>query len=40
MTTFDEFCAHYALDADDPDAQLQYEQYKAAYELLIQAVGT
>lgn len=39
MTSFDEFCNHYDLDADAPDSQLQFEQYQAAYQVLQLTVG-
>lgn len=39
MSTFDEFCLHYDLDADAPDSQLQFEQYREAYQTLMAAVG-
>lgn len=39
MSTFDEFCAHYDLDADAPDSQLQFQRYQEAYQTLIAVVG-
>ena len=40
MSTFDEFCAHYDLDADTPDSQLQFQQYREAYQILMAIVGS
>lgn len=39
MTSYDEFCLHYDLDADAPDSQEQYRQYQQAYQLLMATVG-
>jgi len=39
MNTFDEFCAHYDLDADNPDSQEQYRQYREAGDLMRRIVG-
>ena len=39
MSTFDEFCAHYDLDAEAPDSQLQFQQYQEAYQILMAVVG-
>lgn len=34
MTTFDEFCQHYNLEADNPDSREQYRQYREAGDLM------
>ena len=39
MSSYDEFCLHYDLDADAPDTQLQYQQYQEQYRLLMFVVG-
>ena len=39
MSSFDEFCNYYDLDADAPDSLLQFEQYQQAYQSLIATVG-
>lgn len=39
MSTFDEFCAHYDLDADASDSQLQFQRYQEAYQILMAVVG-
>ena len=39
MTAFDEFCRHYALEADNPDSREQYRQYLEAGELMRCIVG-
>ena len=39
MITFKEFCIHYDLDADNPDSQEEYREYKEAMELLMRIVG-
>ena len=38
MTTFDEFCQHYNLDADNPDLR-GYRQYLEAGDLMLCIVG-
>lgn len=39
MTTFSEFCQHYGLEADNPDSQEQYRQYREAGDLMLSIVG-
>jgi hypothetical protein len=39
MTSFDEFCLHYDLNADAPDLLLKFEQYRDAYERLMSVIG-
>ena len=39
MITYEEFYQHYDLDADDPDAQEQYRQYREAGDLMRRIVG-
>ena len=39
MTTFEEFCQHYDLEADNPDSQEQYRQYREAGDLMRRIVG-
>ena len=39
MSNYDEFCAHYNLDADTSDSLEQYRQYQAAYQSLMSCVG-
>lgn len=39
MSSYDEFCQHYELDADAPDSRLQFKQYQTAYQTLMAAVG-
>ena len=38
MISFDEFVA-YNFDADNLDTELPFEQYHAAYQLLMETVG-
>lgn len=39
MTTSDEFCHHYDLEADNPDSREQYRQYREAGDLMRRIVG-
>ena len=39
MTTYDEFCQHYNLEADNPDSREQYRQYREPGDLMRSIVG-
>ncbi len=39
MKSYSEFCQQHELNSEAPDTQIQFEQYKEAYQLLVDAIG-